>query len=76
MVFLQRMMQYLFHGKTILSINKYTVLNLWDYYEWEAKKYGCGVNYNLKITNATDFSSSWNTLLHFYRWLFAYIHAK
>ena len=33
----QRAVQYLFHGKTILSVNKYVnnlfIMNLWDYYE-------------------------------------------
>ena len=48
----QRTMPYLFCGKTILSVNKCVVMNIWDYYEWETKKYGCGVNYTLKITNA------------------------
>ena len=32
-------------------------MNLWDYYGWEAKKYGRGVNYVLKITNATSISN-------------------
>ena len=29
-------------------------MDLWDYYEWEAKKYRCGVNYALKITSANQ----------------------
>ena len=49
----QRTTQYLFRGKTIVSKNKYILMNLWEYYESEAKKYGRGVNYTLKITNAT-----------------------
>ena len=49
----QRTVQYLFCGKTIVSKIKYVMMNLWDYHEWEAKKYRHGVNYALKITNAT-----------------------
>ena len=29
----QRNMQSLFHGKTILSVNKCVIMNLWNYYE-------------------------------------------
>ena len=54
MVSSQRTAQYLFCGITIVTENKYVMMNLWDYYEWEAKKYGHGVNYALKITNATS----------------------
>ena len=54
MAYSQRTAQYLLHGKIILSINKYAIMNLWDYYKWEAKKYGHGVNYALKITDATS----------------------
>ena len=28
-------------------------MNLWDYYEWEIKKSGRGVNYTLKIASTT-----------------------
>ena len=28
-------------------------MNLWDYYELEAKKYELGVNYTSKLTTAT-----------------------
>ena len=40
---------YLFYGKTILRVNKCVIINLWEYYEREDKKYGCGVNYALEI---------------------------
>ena len=46
----QRTMQSVFHGKTILSKLKYVIR---DYCEWEAKKFGHGVNYALKIANVT-----------------------
>ena len=56
-------------------------MNLWDYYEWKAKKYRHEVIYALNITNTTgkfknDFNSSWNTLPYFYRLLLAYVCAE
>ena len=42
-------------------------MNLWDYYEWEAKKYGHGMNYASTLL-VNDFSSSGNRLPYFYRW--------
>ena len=48
----QRTAQYLSHGKTIVSENKYLIMNLWDYYEWETNKYKHEVNNALQITNA------------------------
>ena len=57
MVSSQIIAQSLFHGKTILSKMKYSayvIINLWDYYEWEAKKYKHGVNYTLKIANTAS----------------------
>ena len=46
-------MQYIFRGKTILSKIKHIIMNLWDYYVWEAKKYERAVNYANKIANVT-----------------------
>ena len=61
MALLKRTVQYLFHGKTNVSKIKYIIYGS-TMNEKPRNTYGHGVNYTLKIINATgnDFSSSWN----------------
>ena len=42
------------------------MMNLWKYYEWEDNKYGCGMNYALKITNVNSEMKSVVVGIHYY----------
>ena len=61
----QRTIQFLFCGETILSQGKHYIMNVWDYYEREAKKKWAFSEVCLENTQrlpVKDFSSSWNIL--------------
>ena len=40
-------------GKTIRSQTKYVIINVWNYFDQEAKKSGCLVNLMEKVAKAT-----------------------